>query len=82
MDEDFNAGNVRLAQSGWLRAHLLNARQDPTKWGLGMNKNNRESAKKIDLAVCAVGARMLRRQYQLSLVGTKGAPGKGRIITM
>jgi hypothetical protein len=26
-------------------------------------KENRESDKKIDLAVCAVGARMLRRLY-------------------
>lgn len=44
-----------------LVAHLKNARQFPTKWGVSLMKEHRQSARKIDLAVCAVGARMLRR---------------------
>lgn len=41
--------------------HLGNARRYPTRWGVSLWKGSRESAKKVDLAVCAVGARMLRR---------------------
>lgn len=46
-----------------LVAHLKNAIQHPhpAGWGISLAKESRESAKKIDLAVCAVGARMLRR---------------------
>lgn len=43
--------------------HLANARMAPSKFGTTLMKENRESAKKIDLAVCAVGARMLRRAF-------------------
>lgn len=47
-----------------LVSHLRNARRNPfTKWGVSLMKENRESSKKIDLAVCAVGARMLRRLF-------------------
>ena len=43
--------------------HLNNAvtHPDPRGWGTTLMKEGRESARKIDLAVCAVGARMLRR---------------------
>lgn len=44
--------------------HLQNARIYPTKWGTSLSKEGRESAKKIDAAVCAVGARMMRRLYR------------------
>lgn len=44
-----------------LAQHLRNARIFPTRFGRSLMKENRESARKIDLAVCAVGARMLRR---------------------
>lgn len=46
-----------------LRSHVLNARRVPTKAGMSIAKEHRESRKKIDLAVCAVGARMVRRIY-------------------
>lgn len=46
-----------------LRNHVLNARRQPTRAGLSIAKEHRESRKKIDLAVCAVGARMVRRTY-------------------
>lgn len=44
-----------------LRQHMKNARRAPNRFGVGMAKEHRESARKIDLAVCAVGARMVRR---------------------
>ena len=46
---------------GRLVAHVRNARRYPTKWGVSLWKGHRESARKIDLAVCMVGARMVRR---------------------
>ena len=44
-------------------AHLRNAVRypHPSGWGISLMKDGRESANKIDLAVAAVGARMLRR---------------------
>lgn len=42
--------------------HMLNARVNiANKWGHAIMKEHRESARKIDLAVCAIGASMLRR---------------------
>ena len=46
-----------------LRRHVLNARRTPTKAGMSIAKDGRESKKKIDLAVSMVGARMVRRLY-------------------
>jgi hypothetical protein len=46
-----------------LRNHVLNARRQPTRAGASIAKEHRESRKKIDLAVCMVGARMARRLY-------------------
>lgn len=44
-----------------LRRHMLNARRSPNKYGTSISKEGRESPKKIDLAVCAIGARQARR---------------------
>lgn len=44
--------------------HMQNARIYPTKWGTSLSKEGRESLKKIDAAVCGVGARMMRRLYR------------------
>lgn len=42
--------------------HLRNARVNiANKWGVAIMKEHRESARKIDLAVCFIGAAMLRR---------------------
>jgi hypothetical protein len=41
--------------------HLKNAIRAPGKWGVSLMKEGRESTRKIDLAVAAAGARMLRR---------------------
>lgn len=49
-----------------LQRHVLNARRRPNKYGVSIAKESRESPKKIDLAVCAIGARMARRQLLAS----------------
>lgn len=41
--------------------HMKNARRYPNKYGVSLWKGHRESSSKIDLAVCAVGARMMYR---------------------
>jgi hypothetical protein len=46
-----------------LRRHVLNARRAPNRWGVSIAKRHRESKDKIDLAVCMVGAGMVRRIY-------------------
>jgi hypothetical protein len=85
LDSDMQAGEFRfhqVGQSSWLQRHLQNARRAPGRYGVSMRKDHRESAKKIDLAVCAAGARMLWRLVRLSRVKTSGAPGRGRVIAL
>jgi hypothetical protein len=63
-------GDIRLRQ------HVRNARRRPNEFGVSLGKEHRESARKVDLAVCAVGARMLRRLYQNKETSTKQRSGK------
>lgn len=59
----------RFAHDGnkLLRQHVANARRRPTQWGaVAIGKEHRESSRKIDLAVCMIGARMIRRQMLAS----------------
>ena len=44
-----------------LRRHVLNARRAPNRYGVSIAKANRDSPHKIDLAVCLIGGRMVRR---------------------
>lgn len=44
-----------------LKEHLKNAKKSPGPYGVGVRKESRNSTRKIDLAVCLIGARMLRR---------------------
>jgi hypothetical protein len=46
-----------------LTVHAKNGRRRPNKYGVGVGKEGRESARKIDLLVCAIGARMMRRLW-------------------
>lgn len=48
-------GDSRLAR------HVVNARRRPNRYGVSVGKETRDSPRKIDLAVCAIGARMVRR---------------------
>jgi len=67
-----------------LRIHVINARRRTNRWGITIGKEHRESAKKIDLAVCMIGARMLRRALLNSpkhASRPKGR-GKGRVVVL
>lgn len=44
-----------------LGRHVINAVERPDDYGVSITKEHRESKKKIDLAVCMVGVRMVRR---------------------
>ncbi|MCI7306163.1 MULTISPECIES: hypothetical protein [Trueperella] len=44
-----------------LRRHVLAAKRYPTRYGMSIAKEHPESRRKIDLAVCMVGARLVRR---------------------
>ena len=46
-----------------LRAHMLNARRQPTRAGMSIAKEHRESRRKIDLAFCAIAAWGMRRDH-------------------
>lgn len=48
-----------------LKRHVRNARKRENKYGTTLGKEKRGSQKKVDLAVCAVGARMMRRLVML-----------------
>jgi hypothetical protein len=60
---DVEAGNLTHDASPALALHVHNARRWPNRYGISLGKSHRESPHKIDLAVCAVGARMLWRLW-------------------
>ncbi|MFE7727376.1 terminase [Streptomyces anthocyanicus] len=65
-----------------MRTHVINARRRTNRWGITIGKEHRESARKIDLAVCMIGARMLRRTaLNHSKYRPKGR-GKGRVVVL
>ncbi|MEU5424224.1 terminase [Streptomyces olivoreticuli] len=67
-----------------MRTHVGNARRRVNQWGVTIGKEHRESPRKVDLAVCMVGARMLRRLViNSSKYGKRPrARGKGRVIVL
>lgn len=73
-------GNLTVAR------HVGNARRRPGKYGvISIGKESKDSPKKIDAAVCVIGARMVRRQVLASKEWQKRQnrrPGKGRVIVM
>lgn len=58
---DIRARDVTHDGDARLVRHFLNARRRPNEYGVAIAKEGRESPRKIDLAVCAIGARMVRR---------------------
>lgn len=59
MAEDIENGDLTHDGNSELARHVKNARRFPTQFGVSLMKDGPESPRKIDLAVCAVGARML-----------------------
>lgn len=58
---DVRAGTLTHDGAERLKQHVKNARRRPNKYGVSLGKEHRESARKVDAAVCAVGARMMWR---------------------
>lgn len=81
LEADIRAHTFRFTRSTWMQEHLINAKEAPGKFGISMRKEHRESKKKIDLAVCAAGGRMLWRHVQLARVdGKKPKTGRARFV--
>ncbi len=76
--EEMENGETPYRNSAALRRHLKNARRREGRFGITIGKENRSSTRKVDLAVCFVGARMLWRIVRLSR--KTGTPGKGRVL--
>jgi hypothetical protein len=66
-----------------LLRHVVNARRRPNRWGISIGKESPDSPNKIDAAVCAIGARMVRRFLLSSPEWGKrqgGGKGSGRVV--
>lgn len=83
LDRQFtHDGDSRMAR------HVANARRRPNRWGAeSIGKESADSPRKIDLAVCMIGARLARRV----VMGDKkwqrrqrrlAAAGKGRVVVL
>lgn len=73
---ELEAGQVSYEKSAALLTHLRNARRRPNRHGVSLAKEHRESARKVDLAVCLVGARMLRRAVLNKEAGSRRRTGR------
>lgn len=69
--EDVENGDLIHTGNPELSRHVKNARRFPTRFGVSLSKDGPESPRKIDLAVCAVGARHMRRMV-LNVAGKRG----------
>lgn len=75
--EDVDARRFFIGREVALQRHLGNAQRRPSKLGgVGIGKESASSSKKIDLAVCAVAARMMRSMFMNARVGEKAGRGK------
>lgn len=74
--EDVENGDLLHDGHPELARHVKNARRFPTRHGVSLMKDGPESPRKIDLAVCAVGARMVRTQV-LNLATKRRGPQGG-----
>lgn len=75
--DDLEAGTAPHHGGDQLRRHMKNARRREGRFGITLGKEHRSSSRKVDLAVCFVGARMLWRIVRLS---QGSSSGKGRVI--
>lgn len=79
---DIIAVELRFDGHKVLIQHICHAKRRPNKYGVSIGKEHRESLKKIDAAVCLVGARLMWRQWLIRPTKGKRAPGKGRVIVL
>lgn len=64
--EEIKSGEFTHDGDARLRRHVLNARRYPVQGFVSIAKESRESKNKVDLAICMVGARMVRRMLMAS----------------
>ena len=64
--EEIKSGEFTHDGDARLRRHVLNARRYPVQGFVSIAKESRESKNKVDLAICMVGARMVRRMLLAS----------------
>lgn len=67
-------GDSRVAR------HVANARRRPNRYGASIAKESPKSAKKVDAAVCVVGARMVRRLVLAELARGQKRKRSGRVV--
>jgi hypothetical protein len=63
-EADVRSGDLPHTDHAALGQHIANAKRSGNRWGYTIRKEHRESPRKIDLAICAIGARMARRDVQ------------------
>lgn len=84
MSIDIAEGDLTHDGDSRLKRHILNCRRRPNRYGVSVSKEGRESPHKIDLAVCAIGARMARRMLLASPAWAKWNTGPkkrpGRVV--
>jgi hypothetical protein len=76
---DVHAGQLSHCGSAALVNHVKNARRRTNKYGITLGKEHRESARKVDLAVCAVGARLM---WRIWLNKKRRGSGTGRVLVL
>ena len=76
--EDLERGEAPHHGGQALKRHMKNARLREGRFGVVIGKESRSSTRKVDLAVCFVGARMLWRIVRLN----QKTGGKGRVIVL
>lgn len=60
--DEIEQGQFRHDGDSRVARHVANARRRPNRNGIAIGKESKDSPKKIDAAVCVIGARMVRRQ--------------------
>ncbi len=76
--EDLRDGVAPHHGGGQLRRHMKAAKRRDGRFGITIGKENRSSQRKVDLAVCFIGARMLWRLVNLNT----NSSGKGRVTLL
>jgi hypothetical protein len=62
-EQEINDGAFTQDGDSRTARHVIAAKRAPNRWGVSISTESPDSAKKIDAAVCVIGARMVRRLY-------------------
>lgn len=81
IDQEYAEPPITHDGDSKLRQHVHNAKNRPNQWGVSLSKETRSSSRKVDLAVCMVGA-LLGRRIALNSQKVKMGNGKGRVVVL